>query len=469
MKKSGLNITRIGLSVSAILSVPYVLLMIASLVLVGVGTTGSRQAFFLGIKWSTIVGLEFGLVVIVLASFGITAVLTQIYNAFHHLPANKPITRAQNNNHDQLTVNSWQVRMLFTCLVLPALALLSLRIMAATGIFRTKTSDAGTTRQSPGSAMRPISMGPVINTAHRETEPSFTADGITMYFNCNSGDICVSRLTGTWVEGNWTPPERIGSPISTDYEEIEPVINATGDKLYFTSRRPGNNLWRIPILSPFLDLTRVVNTLSISMLGRSFWGGLGLSDIYVSYRINGAWSEPQNLNEVAGEPPINSGFSDHCLFFSADGKEAFWTSTRPGGFGSDDIWTSQLVDGKWTEPENLGSNVNGPESEHAPTPAPDGQALYITATRPEGFGKEDIYITKRAANGEWGFLVNLGPLVNGPGDDRCPAWTPDLKTFLFDSLREGGYGARDIWWVNSKDIEGYPLIARPDISPIEGE
>jgi hypothetical protein len=307
-------------------------------------------------------------------------------------------------------------------------------------------------------------MGSGINTAHRETEPSFTAEGRTMYFNCNSGDICVSHLIGTWEEGNWTPPERLEEPISTEYEEIEPVINAAGDKLYFTSRRPASRLRVIPFLAPFLDAFRVVNTLATARLSRTFFGGLGLSDVYVSYWIDGAWSEPRNLNLIAGEPPVNTRFMDHCLFFSADGNEAFWTSTRPGGFGKDDIWTSRRVDGRWTEPENLGPNVNGPGSEHAPTPTPNGRSLFITATRPDGFGGEDIYITSRGADGAWGSLLNLGPIVNGPGDDRCPAWTPDFKIFLLDSIREGGYGARDIWWIYFEDVIGYP----PRTSAITG-
>jgi hypothetical protein len=237
------------------------------------------------------------------------------------------------------------------------------------------------------------------------------------------------------------------------------MINATGDRLYFTSRRPGGRLWRIPFLSPFMDVFRVANTLALGRLGRTFFGGLGLTDIYVSDWIDGAWSEPRNINDIAGEPPVNTEFADHCLFFSADGNEAFWTSTKPGGFGKDDIWTSRRVGGKWTEPENLGSNVNSSGSEHAPTPTPDGQSLYVTATRPEGFGEEDIYITTRGVDGAWGSLINLGPIVNGPGDDRCPAWTPDLKIFLFDSVREGGFGARDIWWVSFEDVMGKPLAA----------
>jgi hypothetical protein len=280
-----------------------------------------------------------------------------------------------------------------------------------------------------------------------------------MYFNCDNADICVSYLTGSWEEGNWTPPERVGGPISTEFEEVEPVISAAGDKLYFTSSRPGGGLWTIPILSPFIDVLRAANTLANSKLGRSFLGGLGLNRVYVSYRIGGTWSEPRNLNDVPGEPPVNSAFHDHCLFVSSDGNEAFWTSTRPGGFGGNDIWTMRRVDGNWTAPGNLGPNVNGPNDEHHSIPTPDGRSLYVTTTRVDGYGREDIYATTRDVDGKWGPLANLGPQLNGPGDDRCPAWTPDHRILLFDSVNRLGFGSRDIWWVYLKDV-GNPPAAR---------
>lgn len=53
-----MSIKTIGLSVSAVLAVIYVLVMFGSLVLVGLGTTAFLQAFFLGIGWSAIVGIE---------------------------------------------------------------------------------------------------------------------------------------------------------------------------------------------------------------------------------------------------------------------------------------------------------------------------------------------------------------------------------------------------------------------------
>src|SRR5512134_477909 len=454
-----LSITSVGLSVSAVLAVVYTLVMFASLLLVGLGTTRSWPAFSLGIGLSTVAGFVIGLLGVGIVGFALALVFVPIYNALQRLVVGRSKALPQASQLDRPTGRSWQVRLLAACLVLPALTLIALHALASAGTFGATPGDAGTTIPGPGARTQPVSMGSIINSAHRETEPSFTADGRTMYFNCNSGDICVSHLIGTWEEGNWTAPELLGAPISTKYEEIEPVINATGDKLYFTSRRPEGALGRIPFLSPFMDILRVANTLANAKLERTFFGGLGFSDVYVSYWIDGAWSEPQNLNDVAGEPPVNTEFMDHCLFFSADGKEAFWTSTRPGGFGDNDIWTSRLVGGKWIQPENLGPNVNGPGSEHTSIPTPDGRSLYVTATRTEGFGDEDIYITTRGADGAWGSLKNLGPIVNGPGDDRCPVWTPDLKIFLFDSVREGGLGSRDIWWVYFEDVMGDPLAA----------
>ncbi len=466
-KQNKLSIKTIGLSVSAVLAVIYALVMFASLLLVGLGTTGSWQAALLGIGWSTVAGFEIGLLGIVIVGFAVAVAFVPAYNFIRRRVPSRSKTLERLSQSDRPSARSRAFRLLTALLVLLPLTLLVLRMLASAMSFAVTTGADAANTQGPGVQTQAVNMGPTINTVFRETEPSFTADGRTMYFNCDNADICVSHLIGTWEEGNWTPPERLGAPISTEYEEVEPVINATGDKLYFMSSRPGGRWWGIPILSPFIDVFRVANSLATLKLGRSFFGELGLNDVYVSYWIDGAWSEPQNLNDFAGEPPVNSAFHDHCLSFSSDGNEAFWTSTRPDGFGGNDIWTSRRVDGKWTQPENLGPNVNGPGDEHHSIPTPDGRSLYVTATRPEGFGDEDIYITTRGADGQWGSLLNLGPIVNGPGDDRCPAWTPDLRIFLFDSVREGGFGARDIWWVDFKDVAGHPLAARPAAPPKE--
>jgi len=279
-------------------------------------------------------------------------------------------------------------------------------------------------KAEPVRQVTPVNLGRVINTKLRDVEPSFTADGKTMYFNCQmrpgrrGNDICVSRLTGSWENGSWTKPEIVAPGVisRTDTSEVEPLISPDGKILYFQSRnRPG---------------------------------GLGGADIWYSENVNGVWQTPKNLG-----PPFNTPFNDHCLFFSADGNEAFWTSTRPGGYGGNDIWTSRKVNGVWQPAVNLGPNVNSPHSDHHSMLSPDGKSLYVTSGRPGGFGGEDIYVTTRDQNGVWGPLVNLGALVNSKKDDRCPTLTPDARVFLFDSARPGGQGGKDIWWVYYDQIK----------------
>lgn len=274
------------------------------------------------------------------------------------------------------------------------------------------------TGTAPKPVVEPVNFGPVINTKLRQAEPSFTADGKTMYFNCQvrpdraGNDICVSRLVGTLDDGNWTTPEVIAPGVISlnATADQEPLISPDGKRLFFLSiNRPG---------------------------------GYGKSDIWYSENVDGVWQSPKNLG-----PPFNTPFADHCLMFSADGNEAFWTSTRPGGFGGNDIWTSRKVDGVWQPAVNLGPNVNSPYSDHHSLPSPDDKSLYVTSGRPGGFGGEDIYVTTRDATGAWSPLVNLGSLVNTDKDDRCASLTPDFRIFMFDSERAKGYGSKDLWWV----------------------
>jgi Tol biopolymer transport system component len=275
-----------------------------------------------------------------------------------------------------------------------------------------------TTQVLPEPMAQPVNFGPVINTKLRQAEPSFTADGKTMYFNCqvrpdrSGNDICVSSLTGNLEDANWATPEVVAPGVISLKEtfDAEPLISTDGKKLFFVStNRPG---------------------------------GYGETDLWYSENVDGVWQSPKNLGS-----PFNTPFSDHCLMFSADGNEAFWTSTRPGGFGGNDIWTSRKVDGIWQSAVNLGSNVNSSYSDHHSLPSPNGKSLYVTSGRLGGFGGEDIYVTTRDDSGAWGPLVNLGPLVNTDKDDRCPSLTPDLRIMMFDSERAGGHGSKDLWWV----------------------
>lgn len=267
----------------------------------------------------------------------------------------------------------------------------------------------------------PVNMGRVVNSGAVDTEPTFSSDGSTMYFSCHDrrdpagADICVSYRDD---EGEWTAPEIVGPPISSpEWREQEPLLSPDGTELYIMSDRPG---------------------------------GMGSVDIWVSEWEDDGWGELENLGA-----PINSEFADHCLYFAGpDWEIAYWTSTRPGGFGGNDIWMSERVDGEWQEPVNLGPLVNSEASDHHSLPSADGNSLYITSNREGGYGLEDIYVTTRNGAGEWGPLVNLGPVVNTETNDRCPAFSPDYTRFYWDTERAGGSGAKDLWWIATESLPG---------------
>src|SRR5436309_15288958 len=81
------------------------------------------------------------------------------------------------------------------------------------------------------------------------------------------------------------------------------------------------------------------------------------------------WSEPVNLG-----PVINSSFVDANAGLSPDAHALYFISTRPGGFGMNDIWMSQrqCLACPWEEPVNLGAVITTAAMEASPTVSVDG-------------------------------------------------------------------------------------------------
>lgn len=130
---------------------------------------------------------------------------------------------------------------------------------------------------------------------------------------------------------------------------------------------------------------------------------------------NSEWSEPVNLGA-----PINSAANEMNAALSPDELSLYFVSTRAGGLGGADIWVSRRasLDAPWGEPVNLGPNVNGPGLDAAPMVSLDAHLLFFSSDRPGGRGSNDIYVARRADKSDdlaWGPAVNLGPDVNTAG------------------------------------------------------
>jgi Tol biopolymer transport system component len=103
----------------------------------------------------------------------------------------------------------------------------------------------------------------------------------------------------------------------------------------------------------------------------------------------------------------------------------------------------------WSEPVNLGPNVNSTAMDRGPAISKDGLSLYFASNRPGGVGvgTEDIYVSQRETrDSEWGPAMNLGPSINTSSNEQVPAFSRDGHLMFFASNRPGGaFPGINIW------------------------
>jgi hypothetical protein len=101
---------------------------------------------------------------------------------------------------------------------------------------------------------------------------------------------------------------------------------------------------------------------------------------------------------------------------------------------------------EWSQPENLGADVNSAFEDFAGHLSSDGLALYLTSNRPESLGGEDLWVSRRARRRDpWGPATNLGPALNTAANERSPALSRNRRLLFFATDRPGGSGGFDIW------------------------
>jgi outer membrane protein OmpA-like peptidoglycan-associated protein len=154
------------------------------------------------------------------------------------------------------------------------------------------------------------------------------------------------------------------------------------------------------------------------------------------------------------EGDINAEPSKGAINISQDGQWLIFAGNFSGqGFGDFDLYISYNTPKGWSEPVNLGSNINTEFWETAPSLSPDKNDLYFCSNRPGGFGGSDLYVSHRQPNGTWSAAQNMGPFINTAGDEQAPFIHADNQTLFFTSDGLQGYGGSDLYLVR-KNIDG---------------
>jgi len=207
---------------------------------------------------------------------------------------------------------------------------------------------------------------PKINSEGNEGTITFNADFTECYFTRCDGDVnnvAYCKIFSSKLKGDsWSDPTLLGFQ-AENVNYMHPALSSDGEQLFFASNHPdgwgGYDLyvsdrtpddWDIPRL-----LSRNINTKGDEVFptfhndtlyfSSDFHTGMGGLDIFKTYLSNKKWAPPLNLH-----PPVNSGFDDFGFAVNQSFEPTkeilqtgFFSSSRLGGKGADDIYIFEKV------------------------------------------------------------------------------------------------------------------------------
>ena len=242
------------------------------------------------------------------------------------------------------------------------------------------------------------------------------------------------------------------------------AIKAIEEPVSFESYNMGENI--NSSFAEYLPAISVNNKLFFITRRLEYEDGYSNEEFFISKRDNdGSWSGAFRLNA-----PINTSGNEGAISLSANGMLLVFTACeRRNGYGDCDLYFSYKIE-DWSNPVNIGENINSKKSDKQPSLSADGKYLYFVSNRKGGYGGLDIWKTEitYTKNGQIRFMkpVNLGPTINTRYDEMSPFIHTDNLTLYFASNGHVGMGNYDLFlsrrvtsqgnWCNPINL-GYPI------------
>lgn len=192
----------------------------------------------------------------------------------------------------------------------------------------------------------------------QDLEPSFSSDGLRLYFASNrpahpdsakAKDYDIWYVQRSTLNSPWESPVQMEAPVNTEADEFYPAVARNGN-VYFTSNRTGTT---------------------------------GKDDIFISRWTGSVYAQPVPVDAVNSE-----GYEFNAWVAPDESYMIYTCYNRPGGQGSGDLYISYNRQGKWTAPENLGQYINSKQMDFCPLVYRD--QLYFTSKRS---GVRNVFLT----------------------------------------------------------------------------
>jgi len=271
----------------------------------------------------------------------------------------------------------------------------------------------------------PENLGSAVNSEYSELNPVISPDGRTLYFGRKShpanrygvkGSETISGSQDIWfsekVGDTWSTARRLSEVLNRDqYNTILSIspdgqtillkgayVNGAYETRGFSISNKTTAGWTVPVkveIPGYEQMSKGKNEYGyLTMDGKALLLAFSRKknseddDLYVSFFEEGRWTRPLDLGET-----INTKYSETTPFLSADGKTLYFSSDRPGGQGSQDIYLTRRLDDtwqNWRKPQNLGSPINTEEYDAYYSIAAKGDYAYFMSGK-GSLGKKDIF------------------------------------------------------------------------------
>ena len=282
-----------------------------------------------------------------------------------------------------------------------------------TGLSQTTLPGSSYLEQTPPGNIPQIFAPGIISLDSRfETYPTFSPDGNEMFFSVVNASWSQGKILHSQKQnGIWSEPDTAVFS-NNNYKNWESFISPDGNRQFFASNRPPSS------------------NMDIWMVDRT---------------SDSTWSDPVRLDN-----PVNSNAEDGSACVTNNGS-LYFKSRRGGGIGGSWLYRAKLIDSSYSQVESLGNLINTGPQETEPFMAPDESYLIFTSYTRPGYGGWDLWICFQKTDSSWTEPINMGPNINTVDDEYGPRVSLGGNYLFF--TRDNAGNTMDIYWVSSSIID----------------